>query len=185
MDEAHALGVLGPEGRGLCKAAGIVPDVLVGTFGKAFGAGGAFVAGSRSLVLWCWNRARSFVFSTGLSPALAEAALRGLSLSRAEPWRRERVRAAAAGLREGMRRLGLQTPGEGVIVPWIVGEATTAVELSGRLRERGLDVRPIRPPTVPVGTARVRMTVTASHTAADIERALALLADVTRDRRPR
>ncbi len=185
VDEAHALGVLGPEGRGLCKAAGIVPDVLVGTFGKAFGAGGAFVAGSRSLVLWCWNRARSFVFSTGLSPLVAEAALRSLFLSRAEPWRRERVLAAASGLRAGMRRLGLQTPGEGAIVPWIVGEATTAVELSGRLRERGLDVRPIRPPTVPVGTARLRLTVTAAHTAADIERALALLADVTRDRRPR
>jgi len=185
VDEAHALGVLGPEGRGLCKAAGIVPDVLVGTFGKAFGAGGAFVAGSRALVLWCWNRARSFVFSTGLSPALAEAALRGLSLARAEPSRRERVMAAASGLREGMRRLGLQTPGAGVIVPWIVGEATTAVELSRRLRERGLDVRPIRPPTVPAGTARLRMTVTAAHTAADIERALALLADATRDRQPR
>jgi 8-amino-7-oxononanoate synthase len=163
-------------------AAGVVPDVLVGTFGKAFGAGGAFVAGSRSLVLWCWNRARSFVFSTGLSPALAAAALRGLSTARAEPWRRERVRAVASSLREGMRRLGMRTLGDGAIVPWVVGDAAAAVELSGRLRERGLDVRPIRPPTVPVGTARLRITVTAAHTTADIERALDVLAGVAQER---
>lgn len=179
VDEAHALGVLGPEGRGLCAMAGVAPDVLVGTFGKAFGAAGAFVAGSKSLVLWCWNRARSFVFSTGLSPALAEGALRGLWTAGAEPWRRERALAAASNLREGMRRLGLHTLGDGPIVPWVVGESERALELSGRLREQGLDVRAIRPPTVPAGTARLRITVTAAHAPADVERALDLLSRFT------
>ena len=180
VDEAHALGVLGPEGRGLCVAAGIVPDVLVGTFGKAFGAAGAFVAGSPSLVLWCWNRARSFVFSTGLSPVVAEAALRGMATARAEPERRERVQAAAARLRNGMSDAGLRTLGEGPIVPWLVGDARTAWELSEELRRRGLDVRAVRPPTVPAGTARLRLTVTAGHTAADLERALGELSSVAR-----
>jgi 8-amino-7-oxononanoate synthase len=180
VDEAHALGVLGPEGRGLCVAAGVVPDVLVGTFGKAFGAAGAFVAGSPSLVLWCWNRARSFVFSTGLSPVVAKAALGGMATARAEPERRERVLAAAARLRSGMRDAGLRTLGEGPIVPWLVGDAGAAWELSEELRRRGLDVRAVRPPTVPAGTARLRLTVTAGHTAADLERALGLLSSVAR-----
>jgi 8-amino-7-oxononanoate synthase len=172
VDEAHALGVLGPDGRGLCVAAGVVPDVLVGTFGKAFGAAGAFVAGSRSLVLWCWNRARSFVFSTGLSPQLAAGALRGLVTAAAEPERRGRVLAAARTLREGLRRAGLPVLGDGPIVPWVIGDAQTALELSIGLRQQGLDVRAVRPPTVPPGTARLRLTVTADHTPADLERAL-------------
>jgi 8-amino-7-oxononanoate synthase len=180
VDEAHALGVLGPEGRGLCVAAGVVPDVLVGTFGKAFGAAGAFVAGSRSLVLWCWNRARSFVFSTGLSPMLAEAALRGLATARAEPERRARVLASAVRLREGMRLVGLRALGEGPIVPWLVGDARTAWELSEELRRGGVDVRAVRPPTVPQGTARLRLTVTAAHTEGDLEQALARLTVIGR-----
>jgi 8-amino-7-oxononanoate synthase len=178
VDEAHALGVLGPEGRGLCIAAKVVPDVLVGTFGKAFGAAGAFVAGSRSLVLWCWNRARSFVFSTGVGPSVAGAALRGLVTAKAEPERRLRVLASAARLRDGMRTLGLQTLGHGPIIPWLVGDAQTAWELSEELRSAGLDVRAVRPPTVPPGTARLRLTVTADHTAGDIERALDALSRV-------
>ncbi len=175
VDEAHALGVLGPAGRGLCMAAGVVPDVLVGTFGKAFGAAGAFVAGSPSLVLWCWNRARSFVFSTGLSPILADAAVRGLHAAHAEPERRARVLASAARLRRGMADAGLEALGHGPIVPWLIGDAQAARELAGELRELGLDVRAVRPPTVPQGTARLRLTVTAEHTPADLERALALL----------
>jgi 8-amino-7-oxononanoate synthase len=171
--------VLGPEGRGLCMAAGVIPDVLVGTFGKAFGAAGAFVAGSRSLVLWCWNRARSFVFSTGLSPALAGAAVGGMQIARAEPERRVRVLSAATRLREGMRGAGLQPVGYGPIVPWLVGDAQAAWELAAELQAAGIDVRAIRPPTVPPGTARLRVTVTADHTAAELERALGILARVT------
>jgi 8-amino-7-oxononanoate synthase len=181
VDEAHALGVLGPDGRGLCAAAGVEPDALIGTFGKAFGAGGAFVAGSPALVDWLWNRARSFVFSTGLSPVLATAALDGIRLSEAEPWRRERVLSAAAMLREGMVSRGLAVPGSGPILPWILGDAHTATRFAEALRARGLLVRPIRPPTVPQGTARLRLTVTAAHGPTDIERALTVIEEALRE----
>jgi 8-amino-7-oxononanoate synthase len=178
VDEAHALGVLGPEGRGLCAEAGVEADAVVGTFGKAFGAGGAFVAGCPALVAWLWNRARSFVFSTGLSPTVAAAALQGLRLAHAQPERRRRVLAAATLLREGMARLGVQPAGFGHILPWVLGEPGRALRMAAALRERGLDVRAIRPPSVPNGTARIRLTVTAAHGSTDIEQALADLAAV-------
>ncbi|HEY3816721.1 MAG TPA: 8-amino-7-oxononanoate synthase [Polyangiaceae bacterium] len=181
VDEAHALGVLGPEGRGRCAEAGVEADAVIGTFGKAFGAGGAFVAGCPSLAAWLWNRARSFVFSTGLSPAVAAAALQGLRRAQGEPERRRRVLAAAAGLREGMLRLGLAPAGFGHIVPWVLGEPGKAVRVAAALRERGVDVRAIRPPSVPTGTARIRLTVTAQHGPADLERALGHLAGVLAD----
>lgn len=173
VDEAHALGVLGPGGRGLCAEAGILPDALVGTFGKAFGAGGAFVAGCPALVAWLWNRARSFVFSTGLSPAVAAAALRSLRTATQEPARRARVLAAAAQLRTGLDRLGMRPLGRGPIVPCVIGEPGRAMHLAESLQAQGIDVRAIRPPSVPQGTARLRFTVTAAHTGADIERCLA------------
>ena len=176
VDEAHALGVLGPDGRGLCAEANVLPDALVGTFGKAFGAAGAFVAGSPALVAWLWNRARSFVFSTGLSPAVAAAALQGLRAAEHEPERRARVLAAAAQLRAGLDRLGLRPLGRGPIIPCIVGEPGRALRLAEWLQTHGIDVRAIRPPSVPPGTARLRFTVTAAHTAADIERCLAAVA---------
>ena len=178
VDEAHALGVLGPEGRGLCAEAGVEADAVVGTFGKAFGAGGAFVAGCPALVAWLWNRARSFVFSTGLSPTVAAAALQGLHLAHAQPERRCRVLAAATLLRDGMVRLGVQPAGFGHILPWVLGEPGRALRMATALRERGLDVRAIRPPSVPSGTARIRLTVTAAHGSTDIEQALADLAAV-------
>lgn len=172
VDEAHALGVLGPEGRGLCAEAGVQADVLVGTFGKAFGAGGAFVAGCPSLATWLWNRARSFVFSTGLSPVVAAAAFQGMTRAWAEPERRRQVLAAATRLRAGLAQLGVHVVGFGAIVPWIVGEPGRALRLASRLRELGLDVRAIRPPSVPEGTARLRLTVTAAHRPQDIDQAL-------------
>lgn len=173
VDEAHALGVLGPEGRGLCAATGIRADVLVGTFGKAFGAGGAFVAGCPSLITWLWNRARSFVFSTGLSPAVAAAALQGLQRAGSQPERRARVHQAALQLRTGLARLGVTAAGEGHIVPWILGPPALALGVARRLRELGIDVRAIRPPSVPEGTARLRLTVTSAHSPAAIDGALA------------
>jgi 8-amino-7-oxononanoate synthase len=176
VDEAHALGVLGPDGRGRCVEAGIEPDAVIGTFGKAFGAGGAFVAGCPALVAWLWNRARSFVFSTGLSPAVAAAALQGLHLAEAEPDRRRRVLAAARLLREGLVHLGVAPAGFGHVVPWVLGEPGRALRVAATLRDRGLDVRAIRPPSVPHGTARIRLTVTANHGPGDIENALGHLA---------
>jgi 8-amino-7-oxononanoate synthase len=172
VDESHALGLLGPAGRGLCVASDVEPDALVGTYGKAFGAGGAFVGGCRSLVTWLWNRARSFVFSTGLSPAVAGAAAAGLRTSQEEPDRRERALAAARQLREGLVAMDIRPLGYGHIVPWVVGEPSEAVRVSEALRAQGIDVRAIRPPSVPVGTGRLRFAMTASHVEGDIERAL-------------
>jgi 8-amino-7-oxononanoate synthase len=177
VDEAHALGVLGPEGRGLCVAGGVVPDVLVGTFGKAFGAAGAFVAGSETLVAWLWNRARSFVFSTGMSPLVAAAALDAIRCSLAEPQRRERVAAVGRQLRHGLTSAGLEVLGYGHIVPWVVGDARRALWWAEELQARGVMVRAVRPPSVPAGTARLRLTVTASHESADIEQLVAAVLD--------
>jgi len=178
VDEAHALGVLGPDGRGLCHEAGVIPDALVGTFGKAFGAAGAFVAGCPALAQWLWNRARTFVFSTGLSPAVAAAARAGVEASLKEPERRGRVLAAANQLRRGLTELGVSPRGIGPIVPWVIGDPAKAVRLAKGLREAGIDVAAIRPPSVPAGTARLRLTVTAAHGEADVARALGVFADV-------
>jgi 8-amino-7-oxononanoate synthase len=173
VDEAHALGVLGPGGRGLCAQAGVLADAVVGTFGKAFGAGGAFVAGCESLIAWLWNRARSFVFSTGVSPMVAAAALDGLRRAAGEPGRREAVLSRATRLRAGLAARGLRVLGHGPIIPWVVGEPRRAVRFAEALVVRGVDVRAIRPPSVPAGTARLRLTVTAALTEADVDHAIA------------
>jgi 8-amino-7-oxononanoate synthase len=171
LDEAHALGVLGPEGRGLAAAAGVVPDVLVGTLGKAMGLQGAFVAGSERLRAWLWNRSRSFVFSTGLSPALAAVVPSRVERVRGAHAERAHVQAVAARLRAGLGALdGARVPASvGPIVPWLVGEPERAVALSRALLTRGAHVQAIRPPTVPPGTSRLRFTVTASTSADDVE----------------
>lgn len=181
VDEAHALGVFGPGGRGLSAEAGVRPDVLVGTLGKALGAQGGFVAGSRALTTWLWNRARSFVFSTGISPAVAATAARNLAEVRGDDAGRIRVGALAARLRAGMARLGLRALGHGHVVPWVVGAPDAAVAAGDALRARGFDVRGVRPPTVPEGTARVRITVTAAHTEADVDALVDALRDVSRE----
>jgi 8-amino-7-oxononanoate synthase len=184
VDEAHALGVLGPEGRGLCAAAGVRADAIVGTFGKAFGAAGAFVAGCDALITWLWNRARTFVFSTGISPALAAAAHAGLVAAAAEPERRQRTLLAARQLRDGLHRLDVRPMGFGHIVPWLVGSAPDALRLATGLRERGVEVRAIRPPSVAEGTARLRFTVTAAHDPAHIEEALGIIGRLLAERAP-
>ncbi len=160
VDEAHALGVLGPDGRGLCHEANIVPDVLVGTLGKAFGASGAFVAGSSDLTAWLWNRARSFVFSTGLSPAVAAAATWSLGQMQARPELRTQCLARAGELRSGLLAMGLPALGHGHIV---------ATHLAARVRAQGFFVQAIRPPSVPPGTARIRLTGSAAQTPSDIQ----------------
>jgi 8-amino-7-oxononanoate synthase len=172
VDEAHALGVLGPDGRGVCAKEGVVPDVLVGTLGKAFGAAGAFAAGCDELIAWLWNRARSFVFSTGISPAVAQGALEALRASIADPSLRERALERAFDLRSGLARCGIAPAGYGVIVPWVLGEPASALQVAADLKQKGIFVQAIRPPTVPPGTARLRMTACASHSRADIEKLL-------------
>lgn len=175
LDEAHALGVLGPDGRGLAAAAGVLPDVLVGTLGKALGAGGAFVAGCRPLVDWLWNRCRSFVFSTGLSPALAAASRRSVDHLLANPALRSRVLGLADRFRAGLTGLGLAPLGFGHVVPVVVGAAPAALRAAADLRALGVHVLAVRPPTVPHGTARLRFTLSAAHSDDDVDRALAAI----------
>ncbi|NDY43093.1 aminotransferase class I/II-fold pyridoxal phosphate-dependent enzyme, partial [Dissulfurirhabdus thermomarina] len=153
-------------------------DFVLGTFGKAFGGYGAFVAGSRAAVDYLVNQARSLVFSTALPPPVVAAALAALEVAAAEPERRRRLADLARGFREAVgRRTGLSCPGEDQIVPVVIGESGRAVEISRRLEVEGFLVRAVRPPTVPAGAARLRVSVTAGHDPADLRRLAEALAD--------
>jgi 8-amino-7-oxononanoate synthase len=177
IDEAHATGVLGESGRGLTDllpARGYDPGrvVKVGTLSKALGAQGGFVCGSRLLIDYLVNCARPYIFSTALAPPAAAAARQAVSLVQAEPERRRHLLALAGRLRDG---LGAPGHPHSQIVPLIVGEAAAAVRLSARLEECGLLVPAIRPPSVPEGTARLRISLTAGHAEEDVRRLLAAL----------
>jgi 8-amino-7-oxononanoate synthase len=173
VDEAHALGVFGPEGRGLCAAEGVVPDVLIGTLGKSFGVSGAFAAGSADLVSFLKNRARSFVYSTAPPPPIARAALAAIPLVQRAEERRSALFGHAAHLRSGLRRLGFRVPdGNSPIIPVIIGENQRTMDLSTALLDRGVFVQGIRPPTVPEGSARLRLTAMATHRPDQIDRAI-------------
>ncbi len=181
IDEAHATGVLGDAGRGLTDLlpGPYDPDrvVKVGTLSKALGAQGGFVCGTRRLVEYLVNCARPYIFSTALAPPVAAAARQAVELVRIEPERRQRLLTLAEKLRGGLTALG-RPPCESCcqIVPVIVGEAAAAMRLSARLEEWGLLVPAIRPPSVPPGTARLRVSLTADHTEDDVRRLLAGLA---------
>lgn len=175
VDEAHALGVFGPRGAGLCAEAQVAPDVLIATLGKSLGLQGAFAAGSSVLRTYLWNRARSFVFSTGVSPLLAAAAAGRARRAASDEAARRRLHLVSARLREGLADLfpGGQVKGSrGPVIPLVVGAASTALDLSKRLRDRGVVVQAIRPPTVPRDTSRLRITASARLTEADVNRAL-------------
>ena len=182
VDEAHALGVLGPNGRGLCQQAGVIPDVLVGTLGKAFGSFGGFVAGSTLLRTYLLNRSRSFVFTTAVPPPVAAAALAGVQLALSEEGQRRRARlllsveALTAVIRDLPLSQRLAAPGPiappmaAPILPIILGPDSAAVAASAKLDALGLFVPAIRPPTVPDGTSRLRVTLSAAHEDADVAR---------------
>lgn len=174
VDEAHAVGVFGPRGAGLCAEAGVQPDVRIGVAGKALGLHGAFVVGSQMLRTWLWNRARSFVFSTGVSPALAAAIAGRVQRVAADERARARLRAVEARVREGLAALGVARAeqGRGPVMPWVLGSPAVAVAMSRRLRERGVLVQAIRPPTVAAGTSRLRISVHAGLGDDDVDRAL-------------
>jgi 8-amino-7-oxononanoate synthase len=172
VDEAHAIGVMGPEGRGLAASQGVTPDVLVGTMGKALGSQGAFVAGSSDVCRWLWNRARSFVFSTGLSPLLAAIGQGAVAEAQADHTGRLRVEQAGTRLRASLRECGIRVASAmGPILPVILGSEAKALAWSASLARMGIIVQPIRPPTVPAGSSRLRVTVRADLTDADISAA--------------
>jgi 8-amino-7-oxononanoate synthase len=172
VDEAHALGVFGPQGAGRCAEAGVVPDALIGTLGKSAGAQGAFVAGSASLRVLLWNRARSFVFSTAGSPLLAEVARFHVQHTRAADAERQRLHDHVRSLRQALaaRDLHPVSGSAGPIVPLVVGSNTRALAMSVALAARGILTQAIRPPTVPEGTARIRLTVKANWPTGAAER---------------
>jgi 8-amino-7-oxononanoate synthase len=175
VDEAHATGLLGSDGAGLTQLQGVhgrVPLVM-GTLGKAIGAFGAFVCCDAVLRDHLVNSARGFIFSTALPPPVLGAALEGIRLARAEPWRRARALAHAGRLRGVLNRPGFPS----AIVPIPVGGDLEAMDLAGSLQARGFDVRAVRPPTVPEGSARLRIT-----TGAHLEEAhITALAEILRE----
>jgi 8-amino-7-oxononanoate synthase len=173
VDEAHALGVFGPNGRGLSAAVGIEPDVVVGTLGKSFGVAGAFVAASQEVVELIRNRARSFVYSTAPPPMVARAAIAALRLVREADDARATLLRNAEDLRTGLRTLGFDVPNENSqILPVLIGDNERTMQLSAKLLDRGVFVQGIRPPTVPAGTARLRLTPMATHRPEHIEQAI-------------
>jgi 8-amino-7-oxononanoate synthase len=161
LDEAHSLGVLGPSGAGLAREVCVAPDVVVAGLGKAVGSQGGVVATSRELREVLWNRARPFVFSTAISPALARLAVAQVRLARAADSARQRLLANSKALRAALRERGLPVSESAVgpIVPVVLGSNASAFRAMEVLRARGILVQAIRPPTVPEGAARLRITV--------------------------
>lgn len=183
IDEAHATGVFGREGRGVAEHLGVEAGVhiRVGTLSKALGAMGGFVAGRNALIEWLANRARPYVFSTALAPSVAAAAVAALDIVRDEPERRRQLLTRSAELLERLRGQGWQIgPSASQIVPLIVGDSARAVELSAALADRGCWAPAIRPPSVPEGEARLRISLSWAHDEAMIEGLLAALAAVAR-----
>ena len=181
VDDAHGFGPLGKTGGGIVEHFGLGIDdvpVLVGTLGKAFGTAGAFVAGSEELIETLIQFARPYIYTTSQPPAVACATLKSLELLRAESWRRDHLNSLITRFRQGAAEIGLTlmdspTP----IQPILVGSSERALKLSAALRDRGVLVGAIRPPTVPAGSARLRVTFSASHSAAQVERLLDILAE--------
>jgi 8-amino-7-oxononanoate synthase len=183
LDEAHATGVFGPHGRGVAEALRLEGDdvIRVGTLSKALGAAGGFVVGSRSLVRWLANRARTYVFSTAQPAAISAAALVALDIVEQEPRRRTGLLSAAAQLRGRLQKQGWNTgTSASQIIPLVIGSPSEAVRLSERLRERGYWVPAIRPPSVPEGESLLRLSLTAGHTAEMIEGLLVAIEEIER-----
>ena len=167
VDDAHATGVLGQRGAGTAEHFGLTDkvDILLGTMSKAIGAEGGYVAASSPVINYLQNRARSFVFQTSLSPGVVAAALEGLSIIREEPERRERLLGNANYLRAGLSHLGFSIiEGSTPIIAVLIGDANQAMQFSVRLEEEGFFAPAIRPPTVPIGGSRIRVTLMATHT---------------------
>jgi 8-amino-7-oxononanoate synthase len=174
VDDAHATGILGEGGCGLSAEA----DVVIGTFSKALGGFGAYVACSETLRAYLVNRCSGLIYSTALPPPVLGAIDAALDLLPSLDRERARVAALAERLRLGAQALGLDTAASATqIVPLIAGDNHAALSLGKRLREAGFFATAIRPPTVPAGTARVRLAVTAAHTEADIDGLLTVLDD--------
>ena len=181
VDEAHATGLFGERGAGVVAKLGLGNRILVqmGTLGKALGGFGAYVAGSRVLREILINRCRSFIFTTALPPAVMASALAAIDLVEGEPERREALWNSCRRMTKGLAALGYRiAESASPILPLLVGEADACMRLSERLLDRGVFAQGIRPPTVPQGTSRLRITLMATHTQAHLDRALAAFQEV-------
>jgi 8-amino-7-oxononanoate synthase len=182
IDEAHAIGVFGPNGRGVAEQAGVEKDVpiRVGTLSKALGSAGGFVAGGRKLIDWLSNRARSYVFSTAHPPAVAAAAITAIDIVRDEPQRRVKLLESAAVLRGALKQQGWNIGNAaGQIVPVIIGDTASTMRVAAALREWGCFVPGIRPPSVPEGQSLLRISLSYRHTPEMIEQLVAVLAKLS------
>ncbi|MCD4824449.1 MAG: 8-amino-7-oxononanoate synthase [Phycisphaerae bacterium] len=180
IDEAHATGVLGSGGQGAGELLGVEGqiDVTVGTLSKAIGTAGGFVAGPDVLIRMIRNTAKSYIYTTAPPPAICAAALAALKIIQTQPQRREKLLQLAADFRDGLHAAGMDTRGSvSQIIPVVVGSAGEAVSLSEMLLEEGFFIPAIRPPTVPPATSRLRISLSASHHAADLERLVNILRD--------
>jgi 8-amino-7-oxononanoate synthase len=183
VDEAHATGVLGDRGMGLC--AGLIGvDLVMGTFSKALGSFGAYVAGSAALIAYLQNACAGFVYTTALPPPVLGALDDALDLVPGMLAERAHLAAMAARLRAGLARLNIDTGGSATqIVPAMVGDARDALGIAAALRDRGMLAMAIRPPTVPAGTSRLRFALSAAHTETDVDALIAAVAAVWPERR--
>ena len=188
IDDAHGMGVHGHRGVGLVDPQRYSTDevpVLVGTLGKAFGTSGAFVAGDEGLIETLIQRSRNYIYTTAMPSALAAATLASLEIVRAEEWRREHLARLIDRFRTGASTLGFSvTPSVSPIQPLVVGDPARALAMSEALEARGFLITAIRPPTVPDGTSRLRISLTAAHEAPDIDHLLEALASITRCQEP-
>ena len=181
VDEAHATGVLGAQGRGVAELLGVEEgiDISMGTLSKALGGSGGYVAGPRALIDLLRNRARSFIYTTAPPPAMCAAGIAALGIVRNAPELRETLLQKTDRLRRGLNALGFDTMrSRHHIIPLIIGEAHAAVALSGQLFQRNILAPAVRPPTVPRGTSRLRLTLMATHADADIDYLLASCAEI-------
>ncbi|MHB8137915.1 MAG: 8-amino-7-oxononanoate synthase [Smithellaceae bacterium] len=181
VDDAHATGVLGKKGGGTVDHFGLQGgiDIAMGTLSKALASEGGFVAGSRSLIDYLANTARSFIFSTALSPATIAVSLAALDIVRTEPASREALLSHSLWFREKLRAMGFDVPDHPTpIISIVLGRPDVAVDFSKQLMEKHIFVSAIRPPTVPAGTSRLRINMMATHTKDDLQRALDCIGNV-------
>jgi glycine C-acetyltransferase len=186
VDEAHATGVYEPSGAGLVAklALGDRVPIQMGTLGKALGGFGAYVAGSKALRELLINRCRSFIFTTSLPPAVMAIGMAAIDLVMREPERRQSLRNNCERLRAGLKELGYSLGGsQSQILPLMVGDATACMRLSQKLLDGGIFAQGIRPPTVPAGTSRLRITLMATHTLEHIDLALKVFKEVAQEMR--
>ena len=176
VDDAHGLGVLGKHGAGICEAQQQTQDdvqILMGTLGKGMGTAGAFVAGSKQLIEYLTNFARPYIYTTAMPAAIAAATLASIKIVKHEPERRAHLQSLIQQFKTGANQLGLNLmASDTAIQPILIGDAQQALHISEQLKQQGIMVTAIRPPTVPAGTARLRVTLSAAHSSEQIEKLL-------------